>query len=1807
MKRTFQYIAFVIILCISYPLISDAQSDFATQDELKKKAEEFFKQEDYSSAMPLYSQLVSIYPKDLTYNYRFGVCVLFADRRETDKPIKYLEFATSKPDAEISAFYYLGLAYHNNYRFTEAITEYNLYIEKGGSKTASKLDVERQIEVCKNAQKLLTHFSDLYVLQKTEVVFKDFYRSYDVERSGGKILVKPDIFKTPLDKKKEKFSLVFFSKENNEAYFSSYGKDGKTGKDIYKSTKLPNGTWSKPVSLGSTINTQYDEDFPFLASDGTLYYSSKGNNTIGDYDIFTSTLKEDGTWTTPENLNYPINTPFDDVMFIPDSSGQYAYFSSSRSSLEGMITVYKVRIDKRPEVKEMLVLDKPATITIGNESETAYAQTLVYLKEKATLEVNATETMFADKDVTTADNAVTDNQTDNVEEDNNQIPDNITNEDIIKMADKQALESVTELKELKTQRDAAKIISQNRKTEAEKKYKEAATIESKAETITDENLKQTEIAKSAQVKSDAEQLSKESVIALNIADQLDEKVILKQKEADDATQYAKAIKAAVQSNNIDSSIALLTRMNEKLQNTIEDTSFTISSDKNKDYIKKKEYESVSYTEQANDIQEEVNSLKSQAENNRKQSENTKKKTEKEEFQKRAANLDEEANTKQSEADEYFQKSEKAQAQADSARTQSTMYASVVDDIKNNNTTIPVVTSNQTTANNTTQTTTNTVTADNTTTSNQTTNAVNNTNNTQANNTVTNTADTNNAAINQTTTDNTTTANTTAQNTTTTNVSNTNQTTAIQLTTEEQKQKAEILSTTDMIVKAIQKESDELKKQADNNYAVASDKTKLSQEKLTQADKLIADASKTTNTDDKVKYTVKADALKKESVTLAQQAVISFSIAENLEDSYKEKQQEIVETKSAIAAIKTLTDSNNIADAYDNFTDLQTSVAAKNTVATSNTQYQSELANNLDSKEYELEQATKANTKIQNKVDSLNSKAKELRQEANTSTKQSKKNELQKQAEQLEQQAADVQKQSEESESTVEKLEVEVGELKMKIKFSTSLISEASSYTGSAVADKSSLETKITEYENNNIFAETKIENNNATADNTTAVVNNATNNNNSTAVQNNVTTTPNTTSGVSTLSTPEQLETKADLIDKSVTTINSSVEVLQKELTTTKDQNEKDKINKEITDLKEQSSALQKEATETHNLAKELNNSKEVITTSTAPDTTLAVDLMNQASNDIDNATQKRIDANSASDQTEKDQLRKEASTLEQTAQVKQLEALEIYDIANTGMYYTNSLKIDKIVVEDDKNSSLATAGLLENESKYYFDKAQALKESIDEEMTYAQKKSILDEVKTNQQLALAKQEKVIDIYSKATTTVDNTTKTTNQTQSDNTTTQNSTVDNKTTSDNTTAVTNNTTVNTNNNSTTNTNVISNTQSNTAANTSNTNYTATADNPVSITVTEFKGVYINNYTIALNVDESNLVPLDSKLPDGIIFKVQIAAVRKHVAPEIFKGITPVTGETTPTGMYRYLAGLFAKFDDAATSRDIIRTMGYPDAFVVAYKNGVRITVGEALAFLKNDNSLTTTYANLNNKTYVSSGTTATTATNTAATNAATTTAVLSNPVSSLNGLFYSVQVGVYARPITSAQLFEISPLYDEIMANGYYRYVSGTYNTIQDAVTAKNTIVTKGVTDAFVVVYYNGKKISLAEAKTLAASNTTQTIAANNTTVNSNNTPTNTTTTSENKNIVFKVQVGAYKKDVPTEIINQWLDVAVSNGLEHTVSETGLTIYTSGTFKDLKSANEYKNSLVSKGITDAFVVAFQGKEKIAVTKAIELLK
>ncbi|MFX6728597.1 hypothetical protein ABTH13_19825, partial [Acinetobacter baumannii] len=76
--------------------------------------------------------------------------------------------------------------------------------------------------------------------------------------------------------------------------------------DLYKSVRDQSGNWSAPINLGPNINTSGDEMFPFVANDGTLYFSSNGHLGLGGLDVFSSTPVKDG-WSVPENLGFPIN------------------------------------------------------------------------------------------------------------------------------------------------------------------------------------------------------------------------------------------------------------------------------------------------------------------------------------------------------------------------------------------------------------------------------------------------------------------------------------------------------------------------------------------------------------------------------------------------------------------------------------------------------------------------------------------------------------------------------------------------------------------------------------------------------------------------------------------------------------------------------------------------------------------------------------------------------------------------------------------------------------------------------------------------------------------------------------------------------------------------------------------------------------------------------------------------------------------------------------------------------------------------------------------------------------------------------------------------------------------------------------------------------------------------------------------------------------------------------------------------------------------------------------------------------------
>lgn len=340
-KKTLVFLVF-LLFC---PSISQAQT---SMDDVKKEAKRLFEDDEFIKAYKLYAQLVSNFPKEPEFNYRLGVCMIYAEP-DKKKCIPYLQQAAANPnDAPKDVNFYLGKAHHINYLFDEAIKYYNEFKKTASVSLQKKLQVDREIKACNNGKFLLSNLTDLVVQSKKELNEADYFRSYDLRSIGGKLLVKPDDFRSTVDKKKKEKSIVFLPKGSDVVYFSSYGENTENGKDIYTATKSADGSFGKPQKVPG-INTEFDEDYPFLHPDGkTLYFASKGHNSMGGYDIFKSTFNE-GTnaWSAPVNLEFPINSPDDDFLFVTDSLEKTAYFSTGRQSAPGKIDVLKINTERK--------------------------------------------------------------------------------------------------------------------------------------------------------------------------------------------------------------------------------------------------------------------------------------------------------------------------------------------------------------------------------------------------------------------------------------------------------------------------------------------------------------------------------------------------------------------------------------------------------------------------------------------------------------------------------------------------------------------------------------------------------------------------------------------------------------------------------------------------------------------------------------------------------------------------------------------------------------------------------------------------------------------------------------------------------------------------------------------------------------------------------------------------------------------------------------------------------------------------------------------------------------------------------------------------------------------------------------------------------------------------------------------------------------------------------------------------------------------------------------------------------------------
>lgn len=185
----------------------------------------------------------------------------------------------------------------------------------------------------------------------------DIYKS---TLKGGR-WSKPELIK---EVSSEFYDLQPFVWRDKVMFFTSNRQGMNDNYDIYVS-ELKGGAWTTPVNLGSVVNTSYDEQSPFLTSDGKyLYFASFGHNSYGGNDIFVAERIGNSwtEWSTPKNLGPIINSVKDDRYYVISPDGQYAYLSSNRAGGMGQEDIYFLDLGLLQRLRDRIAeLSKPKT------------------------------------------------------------------------------------------------------------------------------------------------------------------------------------------------------------------------------------------------------------------------------------------------------------------------------------------------------------------------------------------------------------------------------------------------------------------------------------------------------------------------------------------------------------------------------------------------------------------------------------------------------------------------------------------------------------------------------------------------------------------------------------------------------------------------------------------------------------------------------------------------------------------------------------------------------------------------------------------------------------------------------------------------------------------------------------------------------------------------------------------------------------------------------------------------------------------------------------------------------------------------------------------------------------------------------------------------------------------------------------------------------------------------------------------------------------------------------------------------------
>ncbi|HRZ97755.1 MAG TPA: hypothetical protein P5084_09365, partial [Paludibacter sp.] len=251
---------------------------------------------------------------------------------EYNDAIKYFGLAGSKfPLTD----WYLAELYYLTYQFEESVQAYQNFIATLPADDKKLPELELQKSKAELGAKLIRRIEDISIIDSMVVDKNFFLKKYNFNSELGTLKQSKLTLKT-----RENIDKISYTTQRGDRTIYSDTIKGQT--DILSSFKQLDD-WSTPVSISEAVNTEANENYPFLLLDGlTLYFASDGKHSLGGYDIFITKYSSISKgFLAPENIGFPFNSTANDYMMVIDELQNLGWFATDRNQASGKIVIYK--------------------------------------------------------------------------------------------------------------------------------------------------------------------------------------------------------------------------------------------------------------------------------------------------------------------------------------------------------------------------------------------------------------------------------------------------------------------------------------------------------------------------------------------------------------------------------------------------------------------------------------------------------------------------------------------------------------------------------------------------------------------------------------------------------------------------------------------------------------------------------------------------------------------------------------------------------------------------------------------------------------------------------------------------------------------------------------------------------------------------------------------------------------------------------------------------------------------------------------------------------------------------------------------------------------------------------------------------------------------------------------------------------------------------------------------------------------------------------------------------------------------------